>query len=93
MNCLVNERMNRSIEAVRRANLDLVRLNAALDGLPVEVVEKLRPLLPMRDRAVDIVEVRPAEDLPGSVFSGLFSVAERRFYFESGRMRASCVGI
>lgn len=88
---LIDERLFRDLREVEATNLSLERLAGLVESAvidPSQLEQVLDALGWARRRIVDVIQIRPVEDLPGTVFSGLFDSALRAQYLEVGSQRA-----
>jgi NTE family protein len=84
---LINERLYRDLHDAESVNglLDkLERLKS--EGVPAEVVNRVKTLFGWRQ--LEIVQIRPAERLPGNAFDAFGNYAERLAYIDAGRKAA-----
>jgi predicted acylesterase/phospholipase RssA len=80
----VDERLYRDIRTARAFNHDLERLRAlGVDPERLRATLKWRPL--------ELIEIRPAQELPGGALSGFLSRALRQTYIDEGRRTAEQV--
>jgi len=83
LDIVLDERLVRDLRRVARVN----RVLAQLPSLVAEAAERaalLEALGWTGRRAVQVVEIRPVEDLPGNSFSGLASLELRQQYVQAG---------
>jgi NTE family protein len=87
----INERLFRDLMQARRVNKKLEEVDQALQHVP----EAQRATTRAAVRAalgwspLEIIEIRPAQALPGDAFSGLRDRAQRLAYLEAGRQAAA----
>lgn len=87
----INERLFRDLMQARRVNKKLEAVDQALASLP----EAERAATQSAVRAalgwspLEIIEIRPAQPLPGDAFSGLGNRSQRLAYLEAGRQAAA----
>jgi predicted acylesterase/phospholipase RssA len=84
---LVDERLYRDLREAAQVNAGLTALDRmALDGkLTPGLLLQIKQALGLADRrAVDIIPIRPATELPGNAFSGFFDAGLRREYLDIG---------
>ncbi len=89
---LINERLFRDLREAESVNAQLdalERLRAAgtLDDAQLEKVKRAVDL--GEARRLEIIQVRPAQELAGNPFSGFFSRELREAYLEAGRAAAA----
>ncbi len=84
---LVDERLYRDLKEATETNAGL----AALDQMVVAgkltpaLLREIKQVLGLADRrAVDILTIRPATELPGNAFAGFFDAGLRRAYLDIG---------
>ena len=83
---LINDRLSRDIEATETMNRRVSKVDDALFACLSEDRKVILEAFPYRK--VEITEIRPIVDLPGGVFSGLFSKRLREGYEDAGRVAA-----
>lgn len=87
----INERLFRDLMQARRVNKKLEAVDQALASLP----EAERATTRSAVRAalgwspLEIIEIRPAQPLPGDAFSGLGNRSQRLAYLDAGRQAAA----
>ncbi len=90
---LINERLYRDLHEAEARNAT-IRALAALDDTTLPAAGRLavqRALGWEGVRAVEIVQIRPLDDLPGTAFSALRDAGERAAYIATGAARARAV--
>ncbi len=84
---LVDERLYRDLREAAETNAGLTALDRMVaDGkLTAALLGEIKQVLGLADRrAVDIVCIRPATELPGNAFAGFFDAGLRRAYLDIG---------
>lgn len=89
LNILIQERLYRDLKQAKSINLKLNRLEALVgkDGFTLKHFQKVQAVLGWRP--VELVEIRPDEQLPGSSFAGFSDKRLREQYIEAGRQAAT----
>ncbi len=86
---LINERLYRDLRQAARVNDQLHALSALRGELGDAAIDKVIAALSWQARReVEIVTIRPSEELAGSSFSGFFDRALRESYIAAGRAEA-----
>jgi predicted acylesterase/phospholipase RssA len=87
----INERLFRDLMQARRVNKKLEAVDQALahlaEGERASARAAVRAALGWAP--LEIIEIRPAEALPGDAFSGLRDRSQRLAYLEAGRQAAA----
>ena len=87
---LINERLYRDLRQAARVNDQLHALAALRGELGDAAIDKVIAALQWQARReVEIVTIRPSEELAGSAFSGFFDRALRERYIAAGRAEAA----
>jgi NTE family protein len=83
----INERLFRDLLQARRVNKKLKAIDQALQQLPEVEREVTRNAVrtALGWSPLEIIEIRPAQPLPGDAFSGLRERSQRLAYLEAGR--------
>jgi NTE family protein len=87
----INERLFRDLMQARRVNKKLEAVDQALELLPEAERAKARAAVraALGWSPLEIIEIRPAQALPGDAFSGLRDRSQRLAYLEAGRQAAA----
>ena len=88
---LIDERLFRDLREAEATNASLGRLAGLVESGVIDssqLAQVLGALGWTGRRCVDVVQIRPLEDLPGSVFSGFFESSLRAQYLAAGAQRA-----
>jgi NTE family protein len=89
---LINERLFRDLSEAESVNEQLDRLEGlrAAGTLDEAQLEKVKQAIDLGEgRRIEIVQVRPEQELAGNPFSGFFSRDLRETYLEAGRAAAA----
>jgi len=83
---LINERLHRDLQLAHRINKRL----DALDRITADLAPEKREAIfkTLHWRKLEIVEIRPADSLPGNALTGFWDKEARNLYYEAGRRRA-----
>jgi len=88
---LIDERLFRDLREAESTNASLRQLAALVEGGVIDASQHQQVLRAMgwtSRRVVDVIQIRPLEELPGSVFTGLFEPSLRDQYLTAGEQRA-----
>ena len=87
----INERLFRDLMQARRVNKKLEAVDQALEHLPDAERASARAAVraALGWTPLEIIEIRPAQALPGDAFSGLRDRSLRLAYLEAGRQAAA----
>jgi NTE family protein len=87
----VNERLFRDLMQARRVNKKLEAVDQALEHVPQAERATTRAAVraALGWSPLEIIEIRPAQALPGDAFSGLRDRSQRLAYLEAGRQAAA----
>jgi len=87
----INERLFRDLMQARRVNKKLEAVDQALASLPEAEQAATRSAVraALGWSPLEIIEIRPAQPLPGDAFSGLGNRSQRLAYLDAGRQAAA----
>lgn len=88
---LIDERLFRDLREAEATNASLGRLASLVESGTLDAAQLAQVLSALgwtNRRAVDVIQIRPVDELPGSVFSGFFDPELRNQYLAIGAQRA-----
>jgi predicted acylesterase/phospholipase RssA len=88
VNILINERLYRDLKDAEAVNSTVAALNTLVSSGVLSSAQLQAVNAILHIRKVKITQIRPAQNLGGTVFSGFFHQAERKKYVHEGRKAA-----